>query len=120
MVLLRPGQGFKKFIVKKKTTTLTSSGKPISSGYKEMGTIIGILATASQKEIEQWKQNGHPITHTIVQQGVKNSANATDYLILAESSKKDRYFYIQGAVNPGELNHIMRYFVEERKDLTNG
>ena len=107
-------------MVKKKTKTLTSSGKPISGGYEDVGTIIGILATASQKEIEQWKQNGHPITHKIVQQGVQNAAIVTNYLVLSEKGKKDRFFYIQGASNPAELNHIMRYFVEERKDLTNG
>ena len=120
MTFLRTGQGFKKFIVTKKTKTLTSSGKPIAGGYEDVGAIIGILATASQKEIEQWKQNGHPITHKIVQQGVQNAAIATNYLVLSEKGKKDRYFYVQGTSNPGELNHIMRYFVEERKDLKNG
>ena len=119
-VFLRPGQGYKKFMVKKKTKSLTESGKPTYGGYTDVGSIIGILATASQKEIEQWKQNGHTITHKIVQQGVLNSAKATNYLVLSEKGKKDRYFYIQGISNPGELNHMMRYFVEERKDLKNG
>lgn len=120
MPFLRPGQGFKKFTVKKKGKTLTSSGKPIKGGYEDIGTIIGILATATQKEIEQWKQNGHPITHKIVQQGIKNAAMATNYLVLSETGKKDRYFYVQGVNNPGELNHMMRYFVEERSDLKDG
>lgn len=119
-VFLRPGQGCKKFMVKKKTKTLTESGKPTYGGYTDAGSIIGILATASQKEIEQWKQNGHPITHKIVQQGVQNAGKATNYLVLSENGKKDRYFYIQGVSNPGELNHMMRYFVEERKDLKDG
>ena len=104
-------------MVKKKGTTLSSSRKPIKGGYEDVGPIIGTLATASQKEIEQWKQNGHPITHKIVQQGIKNVASATNYLVLSEVGKKDRYFYVQGAGNPGELNHMMRYFVEERSDL---
>ena len=117
MPILRPGQGFKKFTVKKKGKTLTSSGKPIKGGYEDIGTIIGILATASQKEIEQWKQNGHPITHKIVQQGIKNAAIATNYLVLSEIGKKDRYFYVQGDNNLGELIHLMRYFVEESSDL---
>lgn len=120
MPFLRPGQGFKKFMVKKKGKALTSSGKPIKGEYEDVGTIIGILATASQKEQEQWKQNGHPITHKIVQKGIKNAAIATNYLVLSENGKKDRYFYVQGTGNPGELNHMMRYFVEERRDLKDG
>lgn len=120
MPYLRPGQGFKKFIVKKKAKSLTASGKPIYGGYEDVGTIIGILASASEEEKEQWKQTGHPVTHKIVQQGIKNCAIATNYLVLSESGKADRYFYIQGTSNPAELNHMMRYFVEERKDLKDG
>lgn len=116
----RPGQGFKKFMVKKKGTSLTASGKPIKGGYEDVGTIIGILATANEKEKENWKQEGHPITHKIVQQGVGLQAIATNYLVLSETGKKDRYFYVQGTGNPAELNHMMRYFVEERKDLKDG
>ena len=107
-------------MVKKLGKALSSSGKPIKGSYEDAGTIIAILATANQNEIEHWKQNGHPITHKIVQQGVLNAAVATNYLVLSENGKKDRYFYIQGVSNPAELNHMMRYFVEERKDLTNG
>lgn len=115
----RPGQGFKKFTVKKKAKTLTNSGKPISGNYEDVGTIIGIIATANQKEKEHWKQEGHPITHKIVQQGAKCSASATNYIVMRECGK-DRYFYVQGTSDPAELNHIMRYYVEERKDLSNG
>ena len=120
MVFLRPGQGFKKFIVKKKAKVLTESGKSVNGGYEDVGPITAILATASQKEKEEWKQKGHPITHKIVQQGIKNAAVATNYIVLSENGKKDRYFYVQGATDPAELHHIMRYFVEERKDLKNG
>lgn len=120
MPFLRPGQGFKKFIVKKKGKSLTSSGKPIQGEYVDVGHIIGTLATANEDEKEHWKQLGHPVTHKIVQQGIVNSAVATNYLVLSEPNKKDRYFYIQGTGNPGELNHMMRYFVEERKDLKDG
>ena len=117
---LRPGQGYKKFTVKKKLTTLSESNKPISGGYSDKGTITATLATATQKEIEHWKQQNHPITHKIVQLGVENAAVASNYIVLSEKGKKDRYFYVQGASNPGELNHMMRYFVEERMDLKNG
>lgn len=117
---IRPGQGFKRFSVMKLGKAVNSKGRVQKAAYEATGTITGILATASQKEIEQWKQKSHPITHKIVQQGIANSAIATNYLVLSEPGKKDRYFYVQGTGNPGELNHMMRYFVEERKDLKDG
>lgn len=116
---LRPGQGFKKFTVKKRKKTLTDRGKPVYAGYEDAGQIMGIIASASEKEIERWKQEGHPVTHKIVQYGVLNAATATNYLVLSEFGRKDRYFYVQGTGNPGELDHMMRYFVEERNDLIN-
>ena len=119
-VFLRPGEGFKKFTVKKRNKTLTDSGKPINGSYEDVGPIVAILASATQNEKEEWKQKGHPITHKIVQRGIANAAVATNYIVLSEKGKKDRYFYVQGATNPAELNHMMRYFVEERKDLNNG
>ena len=117
---LRPGQGFKRFSVTKLGKTVNSKGRVKKGKYEDVGTIIGILATATQKEIEQWKQNGHPITHKVVQRGVNIQAVAGNYLILSNPNGKDRYFYIQGRNNPGELNHMMRYFVEERQDLKDG
>lgn len=120
MPFLRPGQGFKKFTVKKKGKSLTSSGKPIHGEYEDVGTITATLVNASEKEKEEWKQKQHPITHKIVQQGTSNAAVATNYIVLSEKGKKDRYFYVQGTGNPGELNHMMRYFVEERRDLKDG
>ena len=107
-------------MVKKKSKTLTESGKPVSGGYADVGKITAILATATQSEKEEWKQKEHPITHKIVQQGIKNAAVATNYIVLSEKGKKDRYFYVQGATNPADVNHIMRYYVEERKDLKDG
>lgn len=117
---LRPGQGFKRFSVSKLGKAVNSKGRVQKAEYEPIGTIIGILATASQKEIEQWKQNGHPITHKVVQRGVNVHAVAGNYLILSEPGMKDRYFYIQGRNNPGELNHMVRYFVEERNDMKYG
>ena len=119
-VFLRPGEGFKTFTVKKKSKILTETGKPVAGGYVTVGPIIAILATATQKEKEEWKQKGHPISHKIVQRGINNAAVATNYIVLSEKGKKDRYFYVQGATDPAELHHIMRYYVEERKDLKNG
>lgn len=116
-VFYRPGQGFKTFTIKKLGKAITADRKVKNGVYVKIGDIKGILATATEDEKETWKQKGHPITHKIVQHGVQYVANATNYLVLSEKGKKDRYFYVQGTGNPAELNHMMRYFVEERDDL---
>lgn len=125
MPFLRPGQGFKKFKLGKKASTISSAGTPgKSASFSEIGEIIGILVNASQKEVDQWKQSGHPISHVVVQRGAMVKGEATQYLRLTEQEpsgkEKDRYFYIQGINNPGELNHTILYYVEERGDLKNG
>ena len=68
--------------------------------------------------MEQWKQNGTPITHTIVQRGTKCRAKGTDILELEDNSGKIRRFLVQGEPqDPGELGHFLVYRVEERSDL---
>lgn len=133
MPFLRPGQGFKKFMVGKKQTTVSTAGSiGKSPSFFEIGEIIGMLVGASQKESDQWKQNGHPITHKLIQRGVFPRGKATQYIRLTEKNRKPpdapgetseepeevtRYFYIQGTKNPGELDHEIIYYVEERADL---
>ena len=131
MPFLRPGQGFKKFQVLKKTGTVSAAGSIGKSSSFAIGEVIGLLVGASQKEKEQWKQDGHPISHKIIQRGVFPRGKATQYMKLTEDvmvppdnfgepPKKEevtRYFYIQGTKNPAEWNHEIIYYVEERKDL---
>ena len=111
--ILRPGQGFKPFKVLVKDSGISAKGRPYTGGLTIDGEIIGIISQASQTEMEQWKQSGHPITHTIVQRGTKNRAKATDVLEL----EGGRRFLVQGVQDPGELGHYTIYHVEERKDL---
>ena len=111
--LLRPGQGFKPFIVLQGEGGLTEAGRPCSGDPVPAGRIIGIISQASQTEREQWKQSGHPITHTIVQRGTKDRAKATDVLEL----EGGRRVLVQGVQDPGELGHYTIYHVEEREDL---
>lgn len=111
--LLRPGQGFKPFTVLHREGGLTETGRPYTGGLVPAGRIIGIISQASQTEKEQWKQSGHPITHTIVQRGTKDRAKATDVLEL----EGGRRFRVQGVQDPGELGHYTIYHVEEREDL---
>lgn len=112
---LRPYQGFKPFTVLRRQGTITNTGRPVTGSFEEVGEIIGIISQASQREIEQWKQNGHPITHTIVQRGTKDQAKPTDVLTL--EGTPERRFLVQGVQDPGEIGHFTVYHVEEREDL---
>ena len=112
--LLRPGQGFKPFTVLRKKGGTTATGRPMTQKLAPIGEFFGIISQADQKEIEQWKQNGHPITHTIIQRGTQNRAMATDVLKLKGT---DRRFQVKGVHDPAELGHFTIYKVEEREDL---
>lgn len=72
-----------------------------------------MLINASQREIDQWKQNGHPISHKIVEYSAEEKAKPTDYLVNSD----DREFYIQGVKNPADMNISCIYYVEERLDV---
>lgn len=112
--LLRPGQGFKPFSVLRETEEISDSGRVGRVSRETVGTICGIISEANQTEKEQWKQSGHPITHTVVQVGNKNRGKATDVLFLEEENRR---FLVQGVKDPGELGHYTVYHVEERADL---
>ena len=112
--MLRPGQGFKTYRVLRRESGLSEKGRPYTNALKPQGEISGIISKANQYEKEQWKQSGHPITHTIIQRGNPIRAKATDVL---ELTGTDRRFLVQGARDPGELGHFTVYYVEERLDL---
>ncbi len=112
--LLRPGQGFKPFSVLRETEEVSDSGWACKVSRETAGTIHGIISQANQTEKEQWKQSGHPITHTVVQVGNANRAKATDVLFL---EAENRRFLVQGVQDPAELGHYTVYHVEERADL---
>ena len=115
--MLRPGQGFKLFKILRKVGSTTETGRPYTTSDQHAGEFYGIITQASPKEIEQHKQRGTPITHTIVQRGTKMRAMATDTLVLKESDRIRR-FKVQGDPrDPGELGHFLVYKVEERDDL---
>ena len=109
-----PGQGFMPYTVYRQENGLTDSGRPISGGYKKTDQeFLGMRVNASQKEIDQWKQNGHPITHKIICYGAMHRAKPTDYVV----NEIGEQFYIQGEKNPANLNVTWIYYVEERSDI---
>lgn len=115
--LLRPGQGFKPFTVYKRVSHQSRTGRPATCHLEEQGEFFGIISQASPTEKEQWKQSGHPITHTIVQRGTQDHAVETDVLELNDASCCKRRFLVQSVQDPGELGHFLIYKVEERVDL---
>lgn len=116
--MLRPGQGFKPFTVLSVKGKVNNTGRPCGEAYVEIGVLFGIISQASSKEIEQAKQAGHPITHTIIQRGTHIRAYARDVLELADGCNPPRKFIVQSNPrDPGELGHFLIYQVEERLDL---
>lgn len=119
--LLRPGQGFKPFRILRREGGLTKTGRPHTAVLVPEGEFLGIISQATPKEIEQHKQLGSPITHTIVQYGALVRAYSTDVLELVEPRPDGnviRRFEVKGnPQDPGELGHVLVYKVEERNDL---
>ena len=114
----RPGEGFQQFKVLRREGGLTETARPTTSTLKPHGEFYGIISQASPKEIEQHKQLGSPITHTIVQHDTRNAAKANDVLELATRNGDTRRFLVKGDPHdPGELGHFLVYTVEERDDL---
>ena len=110
-----PGQGFTPFTICEKTASVNNTGRANASEHKYTRTdktLYGIVVNASQKEQEQWKQNGHPITHKVIQYACMVKAKATD-ILEGESAQ----YIVQGRRNPGELNVTEVYYVEERLDF---
>ena len=111
MPFLRPNQSDKKFTICSKIPGISTAGRVNTSKYKETGTLSGTLAKASQKEVDRWKQLGHPVTHQIISKET-SIAVAGDYLQF-----NHRNFYIQGKEDPAELGHYTIYACEERNDV---
>lgn len=112
---MRPGQGFKVYEVLYKQGGKTATGRPTTKQrLVNREEIIGIISMASQREAEQWKQSGHPITHKVIQRGTDGKANVGEIL---RPKGEERYFFIQGIHDPAELGHFTTYYVEEREDL---
>ncbi|MDO4280781.1 MAG: hypothetical protein Q4C56_04040 [Peptococcaceae bacterium] len=116
---LRPGQGFQPLRVLRREVAISQTGRPQTENLAEVGRILGIISQCSPKEAEQFKQAGHPVTHTIVQRGSAESARPTDILeARPKLGGKRRQFLVQTVHDPAELGHFTIYKVLEREDLT--
>lgn len=116
-MLLFPGQGVREFECVRQKKEVNNFGRVIDSGEDQLVLkFMGMITSASQREVEQWKQSGHPISHKIVQ--ALPAAYDGDYPVAGDTLKLgERFFTVQGMRNPGELDHYRVYYCEERIDL---
>lgn len=109
-----PGQGFMPFAIWEQAAGVTKTGRATyERPVKTDKWFYGILTNASEQEVEQNSQKGHPITHKITEYSAMVKAKETDILVLPDG----RQFYIQTLKKPGNLNITMLYYVEERYDI---
>lgn len=112
---LRPENLKKDFILKRKTTEISSTGTPVSK-YMDTGKmVVGTLADSDkyQNDLKKhlWKQDQHTLTHTIVCYE-EPKAKKGDVLAMG-----DRYFLVLLVDDAGGLDIATIYYCEERNDL---
>lgn len=112
---VRPGEVTKTFTVYRRESGTTDKGRPYTKELAKVGEIDGIISQKSPKEVEQSKQKGHPVTHTIIQFRPQFRAEAEDVLVIEDEGR--RFFIKDKPRDPGELGHVLVYHVEEREDL---
>lgn len=106
-----PGQGFIRMEIYQEDNQ--NVGGRIQSGIKPTGkTFFGMVTSAPQKEVEEWKQLGHPIDHIIISSDAMVCGEATNYLITEDGRK----FYVEGIEDPAGLGISIAYYVQERMD----
>lgn len=116
--VLSPNFGFHWLTAFEEINDITPNGRPITSGYREIGKIFGMVKRASSSTIGQWKaradwkQELHAISHEIIQQGSKIRLKPTDVIVY-----DNRKFVVKGAHDYVDCGHFMLYYVEERMDL---
>lgn len=111
-VFFRPGQQWKEFKLYRSKTTLNQKGsiqyEPIKQSDKPLGIVHGFLAAATQKEVNQWEQMKHPISHTIVVNG-DCVAQAEDILVY-----ENKQYIVKGKDNPFGLGIFQIIYCESK------
>jgi len=109
-----PGYGFQKMHILRKTHTVSSTGRAMPGAYEDTGIwFYGMLAAASPKDIEMYRQNEHPVTHTVVQHGAVDVAKENDLLCTDNGGR----YRVSVRPSPAGVDSTMIYYVEERRDI---
>ena len=113
-----PGQELREFTVLRRSKRTTGNGRVLTNSEnaapaKVVGTLLAVLAQAKPEEIERWKQQGHPITHKIIQQGPPSfEIKPNDEFERGER----RFIHHKLPYDPGDLGLWTIYYCEERSD----
>lgn len=110
---LPPGTEIRAFDVFRDGERRTPSGRVTMSGAERLGGIKAVLAAASPREIERWRQLEHPVTHKIIQQG-RAPFEVRPGDSIAHGGK--RYIVQAAPYDPGGLGHWTIYYCDERSD----
>lgn len=112
----RPYQYMHSFTVMHKKNKKAADGMVLKAKEIDTPDLIpdGILAEADEKTKERWKQNQHPITHTIVSYHPIVKVKEKDILKMEGS---ERRFLVQGIEDPGGTGQFAIYYVLERRDI---
>ena len=100
------GQQLRTFEVYRKTSQKDAKGHVSYGGEELIGKIKASISVANQKEVEKYKQMGHSITHTLVQQ-LKTIVKAEDVLVMDGVR-----YYVKGVDNPAGLNFYAIIFCD--------
>lgn len=107
----RPGQQYRWFTIYRKQAQTDDKGRTTYHKVGEaVGMFYGAIASASQREITQWQQNGHPITHKIVIDGYYQAVQPTDIVLY-----DNRRFYVQSVKHNGMMSLFTVLFCREQE-----
>lgn len=111
-IFLRPGQQFKIYNIYRKVSLTDKKGRvTFSPDAIPIGQVKGMIALASQKELDRWKQAEHPISHTIVVRG-KSVVRPEDILEL-----QGEKYYVQGKMDSGGLGIFEIIYCDKRSGV---
>lgn len=112
-IFYKPGQELKTYEIYREKSTRDSRGRVTTKAQPELiDAVRGSIVQASQREQERWRQQGHPISHTIVIRG-RTKAQAGD-----EARVYGHVYHIQGKHDPAGLGFFSTLYCMERLGVT--
>lgn len=110
-MFLRPNDLIKHFALERQASAVSDAGRTGVS-FVAAGSVWGVLASATPKEIERWSQEQHPTSHTIITDDpTAGKVKIGDRLTLGS-----RQFHVQGRDDVAALGLATIFYVEERND----
>ena len=127
-IFFRPGQQIRTFDVYRKDAvqnTKASNGREYGRvAYKErrevLCTVSGTLSKASPKQIEQWSQESHPVTHTLVVRGtcdVREEDVLVRHMGDCGYQPKEYEYHVHGVKNSSDLGIFTVIFCEQKEGI---